>query len=155
MRLANEARKRLTDLLSAQGFDRAKPDLLQGWRVFQQFAQEPVDCGRDCIFIDYRIIVYRGESNAVLSFVRQFSDDFENGFWIHFEQLHFDLIHTPVESLPRLPMTLSKYDTESFADYFEAVEKSEAFQKVLPLTDWACWLWESDDPNRGVNEDLF
>lgn len=114
-------------MLAEAGFDRGRPDPVLAWRVFQAFAQIPVDCADDGLLFQCGTYAFTGEPLFHLDFTRQFTHE-EDGEYAGMEQLSCTVYYAPTHELGELATNLWSYDCPSLGEFVARVEGLPAFQ---------------------------
>jgi hypothetical protein len=123
-------------MLSEAGVDLAQPNPLKVWRIFQQFANVPVDTPNDMFLFQCGVYDWTGKPMFHFDFLRQFDVDSvdEDGEpqYDHMEQLHCTFFYEPVAELVTLNTHLWADQQAPVKTFFAAVEALPAF--VIPTT---------------------
>jgi hypothetical protein len=139
-----EAKTRLKEILSKEGFSLDNPEPRIAWTAFKAFALEPVNCADDGVLFECGVSsVWTGKADLFyFGFVRQFSVDLD-GEYDHMEQLHCLFSRSPTDdvSLLNTNLWLEQFDGKHVA-YFAAVEALPEFQRGIFLKGWKCEIFQ-------------
>lgn len=140
----HEAEARLKQLLNAAGGDARRPNPLDAWRVFKQFAAEPVDCAEDGLLFQCGVYDFSGAKRFHFDLVRQFTVADEHGDYDHMEQLHCEFTCAPTPALRKCKAGVWREEFDDDTDqFFAAVENMPEFQAgtQAQAADWSLSIW--------------
>ena len=140
----SEALHTLDGMLTEAGFDSDRPDPLLALRVFQAFAEIPVDCADDALLFQVGTYSLTGPELFSLDLTRQFSHE-EEGEYAGMEQLHCTLYYKPAPELRSLQADLWSYDCASLSDFFTRVAGMPEFR--IPVESHTPLRAEIDQEN--------
>ena len=134
----SQAANRLKQLLAESGFHMDHPDPRQGWEVFKQFANEPVNCADDTLHCEISTSERSGTERCYFVLSRRFEINDEEKFYDHLEIVRLIFVADPTEAVRQYRMSLSTVGYRSLDAYFVAVESLPAFQVVAADISWQC-----------------
>ena len=134
----SQAANRLKQLLAESGFDMDHPHPRQGWEVFKQFANEPVNCADDTLHCEISVSEQTGTEQCYLVLSRRFEINDEEKFYDRLEIVRLIFVANPTEAVRQYRMSLSTGGYRSLEAYFVAVESLPAFQVVVADISWQC-----------------
>ena len=134
--LATDTEQQLKTMLSLAGFNYESPDILLGWKVFQEFAAMPVEGVDSGILWQIGCYSFTGKKLCHLDFVRQFIFKDEDGEYDGMEQLHFEFTCQPTSELLELERNHWSFDHQSLTEYFATVECFPEFEIAKLHIGW-------------------
>ena len=129
---------RLNQLLVESSFEFAYPDPSLGWKVFKQFANEPVNCAEDSLHCSFGISTQKGTERYQVVFSRQFEINDDEKFYDHLEVVRLIFVANPTDALRQCHASLSTVGFRSLESFFTAFENLPAFQVMAIDTVWQC-----------------
>jgi hypothetical protein len=132
----DEAADRLRQLLTADGFDAARPDPGVAWAVFKRFAAEPVDVQTTELWFEASDGDPARQFPAYFDFVRMFLHYPDDGAeWR--EQITAHFTAPPAVRLGLRQETVHAADVTDLAAWFASVEASPAFRAGMGFREWS------------------
>jgi hypothetical protein len=135
-----QAEERLRAMFADAALDVERLDPAATWRVFKEFAREPVeglasDPEADLCLFEYGVYDWSDGKGPRFnwSFCRQFSFEDDEGEYDHMEQVRCDLFFEPTDATSSLTGEVwsESRSESSVAEWVAAVEASEGFLAVL------------------------
>ena len=123
----------LRGMLAEGGIDLEQPALLETWRVFRTFAEQPIDSESDGILVQSGVYDEDDGERFVFDFLRQVQlpDDDE------FLQIHCEFQFSPTPDLRELGVFEQWWfsdEGDSPSTYFDEIEARPEFRAVSMLT---------------------